>query len=154
MQDALDSVRQFHAAMNAPISPHPTLLTCDRNTAVTCAKRVNALATEAMAAASEDDVLLRRASMALEELAEWLTAHVHGDLAAAADAWADRTYVLFGDAVVAGLPAAMLFGEVHRSNMTKEPDPMGTGKAVKGSKYRPPDIRKALTSNPENYPTQ
>ncbi len=53
----------------------------------------------------------------------------------AADAWADRAYVLFGDAVAAGLPAAELFAEVHRSNMTKEPDSAGTGKAVKRPAY-------------------
>ena len=41
---------------------------------------------------------------------------------AAADAWEDRAYVLFGDAVATGILTAALFDEVHRSNMTKEPD--------------------------------
>lgn len=84
-----------------------------------------------MAGVATGDVLLQRAAMALEELAEWLSAHANGDLVAAADAWADRVYVLFGDAVAAGLPAADLFAEVHRSNMTEELDSAGTGKPVK-----------------------
>jgi hypothetical protein len=45
-----------------------------------------------------------RTCLLLEELAEWLSAHARRDLVATADAWADRTWVLFGDA--AGLPAA------------------------------------------------
>lgn len=68
MQDALDSVCQFHTQMNAPISPRPRLLVCDWNAVAV----LNALATAAMAAASEDDVLLRWGSMALEEFAELL----------------------------------------------------------------------------------
>ena len=87
--------------------------------------------------------------MALEELAEWITAHTQGDLISTADAWADRAYVLFGDAVAAGLPAAELFAEVHRSNMTKELDSAGTGKAVKGPMYQPPNIWQALTFSRE-----
>lgn len=150
MQNALDSVRQFHAKMNAPISSSPMLLPCNKTAVTDLAQQVGTLATETMAAASTEDVLLRRASMALEELSEWLTAHMHGDLVAAADSWADRAYVLFGDAVAAGLPVASLFEEVHRSNMTKEPAPLRTGKGIKGKLYQPPDIRKALTSSPES----
>ena len=144
MQDALDSVHKFHVAMNAPISPTPTLLAYDQTSAATLAEQVKTLATETMAVAPKDEVLLRRASMALEELAEWLVAQTQGDLVAAADAWADRAYVLFGDAVATGLPAASLFDEVHRSNMTKEPDQLRTGKAIKGSAYQPPRIRHVL----------
>jgi len=145
MQDAFNSVRQFHAAMNAPISAIPTLLACDPNAAAALAERVKTLATETMANSPAGDVLLSRAAMAMEELAEWLTAHACGDLVFAADAWADRAYVLFGDAVAGGLPAADLFAEVHRSNMTKEQDSAGTGKAVKGSMYQPPNIQSVLS---------
>jgi predicted HAD superfamily Cof-like phosphohydrolase len=56
--------------------------------------------------------------MAIEEFIEWLQAHVDDDLIAAADAWADRSYVLVGDVVAAGLPAAELHSEVHRSAAT------------------------------------
>lgn len=146
MQNALEAVRQFHAAMNAPASAVPTLLTGDRAAAAALAERLKALATETMAHAAEEDVLSRRASMALEELGEWVEAHAQGDVVAAADAWADRAYVLFGDAVASGLPASALFDEVHRSNMTKEPDSVNTGKAIKGPAYQRPEIRKVLKS--------
>lgn len=75
-----------------------------------------------------------------------LSAHAEGNLIAAADAWADRAYVLFGDAVATGLPTSRLFAEIHRSNMTKEPDPNGTGKAVKGPAYQQPNVQNALDS--------
>ena len=60
-------------------------------------------------AAENGDVLLSRAAMALEELAEWVTAHARGDLVAAADAWADRAYVLGnGRIVLSGSGATLL----------------------------------------------
>jgi predicted HAD superfamily Cof-like phosphohydrolase len=78
--------------------------------------------------------------MAVEELAEWIEAHVASDLTAAADAWADRAYLLFGDAVATGLGTEALFDEVHRSNMTKAPVNPATGKAVKSDGYLAPVI--------------
>ncbi|HQU43501.1 MAG TPA: hypothetical protein PK867_11865 [Pirellulales bacterium] len=86
--------------------------------------------------------MLLRTALALEELGEWLSAHHRGDLVAAADGWADRAYVLFGDAVTAGLPTSLIFDEVHRSNLSKEPH--ASGKPCKGSGYCPPDIRGVL----------
>ncbi len=82
-----------------------------------------------------------RLALALEELAEWAAAHANQDLVAAADAWADRAYVLMGDAVACGLPAQELFEEVHRSNMTKQFGiRTGVGKAYRGTQYEPPGI--------------
>jgi len=145
IQDAVTAVRHFHEAMAAPVADRPTLLAGNPKLARQTAKALAALACRTLAkAASSNDLLLSRAAMAMEELAEWLQAHANGDLVAAADAWADRLYVLLGDAVAAGLPAAALFDEVHRSNMTKEPDPQRTGKAIKGPAYEPPDLRKLL----------
>jgi hypothetical protein len=43
MQDALDSVRRFHARMDAPISSTPTLLACDQTAATALAEQVSAL---------------------------------------------------------------------------------------------------------------
>ena len=40
----------------------------------------------ASAAAKSEDLLLGRTGMAIEEMAEWLTAHAEDDLVAAADA--------------------------------------------------------------------
>ena len=93
MQDATDCVREFHEKMRAPVSAVPTLLPCDVHAAAELTERVAALAAETMARASTSDVLLRRAAMALEELAEWLEAHAEGNLVAAADAWADLAMV-------------------------------------------------------------
>ena len=50
------------------------------------------------------DPMVARLALALEELAEWTEAYVSRDLVAAADAWADRAYVLIGDAVACGFP--------------------------------------------------
>jgi predicted HAD superfamily Cof-like phosphohydrolase len=86
------------------------------------------------------DGLANRTMMALEELAEWIESHLAGDLKAAADAWADRAYLLFGDAVATGLGTEAVFDEVHRSNMTKAPVNPATGKAVKSDGYLAPVI--------------
>ena len=67
-------------------------------------------------------------------------------MAGVAAAGAVRAYVLFGNAVAAGLPAAELFAEVHASNMTKDLVADGTGKAKKGAAYRPPDLVGILES--------
>lgn len=145
IDSALDDVSEFHQKMRAPISRSPRLLPGNATAAGVIANRLHTFADEtASIAASSGDMLLARAAMAMEELAEWLTAHERGDLVAAADAWTDRAYVLFGDAVAAGLPAEKLFAEVHRSNMTKEPDSAGSGKAFKGANYEPPRIADAL----------
>lgn len=145
IDSAVDDVREFHQKMRAPISLSPRLLPGNDTTAGEIAARLHTLADETVSvAATTEDMLLARAAMAIEELAEWLTAHECSDLIAAADAWADRAYVLLGDAVSAGLPAEKLFAEVHRSNMTKESDSAGSGKAVKGVSYNPPRIADVL----------
>ena len=145
--NAVAAVRQFHVRMNAPTADSPTRLSGDNREATEFATRLSEFAAEAKRRGTErNDVLLLRAAMAMEELAEWLSAHAQGDLVAVADAWADRAFVLFGDAVATGLPVDALFLEVHRSNMTKEPDPLGTGKAIKGANYSPPDISAVLRS--------
>lgn len=141
----LNDVCDFHRGMRAPVAHTPRLLPGNAATAGAMADRLQVFADEAaQMAAATNDVLLARTAMAIEELGEWLTAHADGDLVAAADAWADRAYVLFGDAVVAGLPAEKLFAEVHRSNMTKEPDSAGSGKAIKGASYDPPRLAEIL----------
>jgi len=144
LRESLELVRQFHAAMNAPISSRPTLLDCNKSAAASLAEHINTLVTKTISNTSNDDVLLLRATLALEELAEWLTAHSQQDLVAAADAWADRAFILIGDAVASGLPVADLFAEVHRSNMTKEACVAGSGKAVKGNLYQPPSLSSLL----------
>jgi predicted HAD superfamily Cof-like phosphohydrolase len=143
VSDATKAVREFHIRVGAPIATKPTLLRGDAGRARRVAERVGQLAHEVAVLAEGTDPALQRAALALEELSEWLDAHARGDLAAAADAWADRLYVLLGDAVAAGLPAEELFATVHASNLSKEPAD-GRGKAGKGPDYQPPDLRKAL----------
>jgi predicted HAD superfamily Cof-like phosphohydrolase len=148
LANAVAAVRQFHVRMNAPRADTPTLLPCDVHDAIEFSSLLAEFADEARNRGhATSDVLLLRTAMAMEELAEWLAAHAEGDLIEVADAWADRAYVLIGDAVATGLPATALFAEVHRSNMTKEPDPLGTGKAIKGTGYSPPDINGVLRSH-------
>jgi predicted HAD superfamily Cof-like phosphohydrolase len=83
--------------------------------------------------------------MMLEELREWLFAHANSNLVDAADALADRFYLLLGDAVATGLPLADLFQEVHKSNMGKLAGVRtGVGKGLKGPNYCRPQIEKVL----------
>jgi predicted HAD superfamily Cof-like phosphohydrolase len=137
----LACVRTFHQHVGAPVSDVPRLLECDKESASTLASDIRHLISNR--SNTSTDQLTLRTHLALEELAEWLEAHVAGDIIEAADAWADRAYVLFGDAVVSGLPASQLFQEVHRSNMSKSAVGQ-TGKGKKGASYQPPNIRPLL----------
>ncbi len=97
------------------------------------------------AADGDKDIVICRAAMVLEELAEWLQAHANSNVVGAADAIADRFYLLLGDAVATGLPLTDLFQEAHRSNMTKlMAVHTGVGKGVKGLGYQRPQIAKIL----------
>ena len=147
IDDALAAVTAFHRQCGSPVADAPTLLDGDADAARELATTLAALAARTLKIGLSGDVLMLRTGLALEELSEWLFAHAEGDLPAAADAWADRAYVLLGDAVAAGLPASSLFEAVHTSNATKSPSPGASGKAVKGSGYVPPDIDGALRSS-------
>lgn len=143
MQKQLDQVGEFHRQIGAVIADSPRLLPHDSELARDMAGRVRALHASIDRRAGADDDLAKRTLMALEELAEWVEAHVAGDLTAAADAWADRSYLLFGDAVATGLPVEEVFEEVHRSNMTKSAANPSTGKAAKTDGYVSPAIELA-----------
>ena len=142
LNEAVRKVRAFHQHIGAPTADALRLLPCDRNmTAMFAAKVLELSWASANFGATHDDLLILRLGILLEEVAEWLFAHIRGDLVAAADAWADQLYVLLGDAVTAGLPAEELFAEVHASNMTKDAGKLcRPGKRIKGPNYRPPDI--------------
>ena len=77
-----------------------------------------------------------------EELEELRDAEAADDLVAVADALADIIYVAHGTAIAYGIDLDAVLAEVHRSNMTKTPNP--TGKALKGSEYSPPNIAAVL----------
>lgn len=76
---------------------------------------------------------------------EYVPAARSGDLVQIADALADMAYVIFGTAVTYGIPLDRVLDEVHRSNMTKSPNPSG-GKFLKGPSYSPPDIPGVLAA--------
>ncbi len=142
---AVAAVKQFHEQIGVDAPVAPRLLPGNADRARAFAERISSLRFQALGCGiMENDVLLLRLSLAFEELAEWLMAHAKGDLVSAADASADRTYALFGDAVAAGLPAGALFDAVHASNLTKTAATTSGGKAVKGPGYVPPDIQAVL----------
>lgn len=140
LDDAVAQVRQLHQHIGASVADAPQLLPCVPGNVNRLAAQLLQLSLVASNLGAETgDLLLLRLGMSLEEISEWLLAHSRKDLVAAADAWADRLYVLLGDAVSAGLPAEDLFAEVHRSNMTKEARTDWPGKG--GERHRFPTAR-------------
>lgn len=96
--------------------------------------------------ASGDPRALRAHLVVEEGGSELLRALAIRDKVLLADALADLAYVTYGCAVTFGIPLDLVFAEVHRSNMTKEPqpdDPM-IRKLSKGPSYSPPDIERVL----------
>ena len=71
-----------------------------------------------------------------------------GDAVETIDAMCDLIYILFGMAAEFGITLQPFFDEVHRSNMTKEPndtlDKARQGKVKKGPNYEPPEIAKVF----------
>ena len=146
LSKARDAVEQFHERIGAPVADKPQLLAGRPSSASRLGTQVLNLAKlAARESEGRDDPVLNRAALALEEMSEWLQAHAEGDLTAAADAWADRLYVLLGDAVATGLPVEELFEATHRSNLTKAQGvTTGVGKAVKLDGYTKPNVGACL----------
>ena len=145
MQKQIDDVREFHRHIGATVAAAPRLLGHDKEACAEMARTLRALCGVRGETSTKADELLGRVRMELEELAEWIESHVADDLTKVADAWADRCYLLFGDAVATGLPVEEVFREVHRSNMTKSAAHPSTGKAVKSDRYTAPAIAIAGT---------
>lgn len=149
MDAALNEVRKFHRQIGAAVAESPTLLACPAESASEIATAIRGLLARCQGMAGDGTNLLSRLCLALEELAEWVEAHAAGNLVAAADAWGDRLYVLLGDAVAAGLPAKVIFEEVHQSNMTKAAARAGNlGKGTKTVTFRQPRLREVLFPPP------
>jgi len=145
MEAEIAKVTQFHHAVHAPIGSEPALLATNSADARKLACQLRGLLAETLSLVAGGDPLIARVRMSLEETAEWVEAHADGNLIAAADAWADRCYVLLGDAVASGLPASELFNAVHESNMTKAQVRGGDGKAAKAEAYKSPRIEAVLS---------
>jgi predicted HAD superfamily Cof-like phosphohydrolase len=140
MKNVISKVRTFHEKIGAPISERPELLPFEVGNATQAAKLLRESLTEVQRMGQQSGDLLSRLCLAIEELTEWVEAHVDGNVTAAADAWGDRLYVLLGDAVATGLPGQDIFDEVHRSNMTKSGLHDRTGKGVKSDGFIPPSL--------------
>lgn len=80
---------------------------------------------------------------------------IHGDVVATADALGDLTYVIYGMAILTGIPLDSVLREIHRSNLTKldndgRPILRADGKVLKGPHYEPPRLREILTGRTES----
>lgn len=143
LEKHLSSVCSFHELIGERIASQPSLLPGDRDEAGQMAKELRTISNK-FSEFSQNN-LVSRAAMAVEELAEWLEAHVQENLVEAADALADRLFVLLGDAVATGLPVEAAFEFVSQSNHTKMASKRsGAGKGVKGSGFECPKEKLAL----------
>lgn len=144
MEKQLNQVAEFHRKIGETVAESSKLLQHDAEIDADLARSLRQIVESFNRRNNPSTQLTRRALMAVEELAEWIEAHNDDDLVAAADAWADRMYLLLGDAVASGMPAEPLLDEVHRSNMTKVTANEQTGKGTKAGTYRPPDLEGIL----------
>lgn len=149
MDKQLNQVAEFHRKIGETVAESATLLQHDAEVDADLARSLRQIVDSFNRADSPTTQLSRRALMAVEELAEWIEAHVAGDIVEAADAIGDRLYVLLGDAVATGLPLEQIFGEVHRSNLTKAAQASGTGKGTKEADFKPPELQRLLAIKPE-----
>jgi predicted HAD superfamily Cof-like phosphohydrolase len=111
--------------------------------------RFEIAASSAPTGAVEEPLRQSREALMVEELQELLEAMATEDPVEIADGLADLLYVVFGTAVVYGIPMDEVFLEVHRSNMSKlgsdgKPLVGANGKRLKGPNFRPPDITPLL----------
>lgn len=146
MQTQLNQVAEFHRRIGETVSDSPTLLEHDADVDNRLADMLRQTINTFRLESDSGSHLTRRVLMAVEELAEWIEAHVASDCVAAADAWADRMYLLLGDAVATGMPAEPLLNEVHRSNMSKLATSDHTGKGIKPATFSPPRLQSILDS--------
>ena len=137
LEKQLSDVHSFHQMIGEVVSERPALLPGNRQESDQMAKQLREISDRFSQFA--ENKLVSRAAMAVEELAEWLEAHSQEDLVEAADALADRLFVLLGDAVATGIPLEAAFDLVSQSNLTKMASKLsGSGKGVKGSGFECP----------------
>jgi predicted HAD superfamily Cof-like phosphohydrolase len=151
MKRQLQLVREFHRKIGEVISDEPRLLDHHGESDDGLAQDLRQIIASRRSRSGDHSEVTTRALMAVEELAEWIEAHNEDDLVAAADAWADRMYLLLGDAVASGMPAEPLLDEVHRSNMTKVAANEQTGKGTKASGYQSPNIQTLFALKIKEY---
>lgn len=99
----------------------------------------------------DDETYRFRLKFMAEELEEFVTANLEGNLEKAADALIDLVYVVMGTAHKMGLPWQELWSEVHRANLGKEratsSDQSKRGSqldVIKPPGWQPPEIARIL----------
>ncbi len=93
----------------------------------------------------DPQVRLLRASLIVEEAAEFMSAARNANMEGMCDALADLLYVTYGTAVVMGVDMEPISDEVQASNMTKDGGGSDSGgKIMKGPDFCPPDIKSRL----------
>ncbi len=140
MEKQMQQVRDFHRHIGAGESDTPRMLSTQSDAAGQLAATLRGVIADWNSRDRHPDQLVERSLMSIEELAEWLEAHVENDLTAVADAWGDRCYLLMGDASETGLPVEQIFDAVHESNMTKARQKTRRGKALKEDGFATPGI--------------
>ncbi len=147
MKSQLQLVREFHRKIGETVAESSILLQHDAKVDADLARSLRQIVESFNHSDRPKTQLTRRTLMAVEELAEWIEAHNDDDLIAAADAWADRMYLLLGDAIATGLPAEPLLDEVHRSNMTKAAANERTGKGTKTGDFQSLNILSLMANH-------
>lgn len=144
MQTEIDAVRAFHEAMN--VSHPQRMREAFQAELQRHAQTLAAISDQLEARVGDEDGRYLRAHLMIEELGELIEAMAQGRLVDTLDGLADLCYVVFGTAVMFGLPLAEAFAEVHCSNMTKQRKADDPGRIRdKGETYRPPNIERLLT---------
>lgn len=119
MNKQQEQVLEFHKKYGCPINKRPTIV--------------------------DNQELLLRARLIVEEASEFLVAASKGDLVGMTDAMIDILYVVNGAGVVLGVDLEEPFDEVHRSNMTKDgSDKDSGGKVAKGPNFVKPNIEECI----------
>lgn len=76
------------------------------------------------------DWVIERTRFLLEEVQEFTTAAITGDMVEAADGLADIVYIALGTAWMMGLPFEKIFSHVHNCNMQKQRGMTSRGNAI------------------------
>lgn len=122
MKTAMDKVKEFHLAADAPVREIPHL--------------------------PPDNERKLRMNLLAEEYNEYLTGELNNDIEEICDALGDMVVIICGTAHSYGIPLDKVFDEIHRSNMTKVVDGKvvrrSDGKILKPSNYEPPNLKEIL----------
>jgi predicted HAD superfamily Cof-like phosphohydrolase len=117
MKKELEMVAEFHKKVGSPVLSRPSLISKERSAF--------------------------RHQIMSEEVDEYKAGALKNDLENVAKEIADILYTVYGTVLEHGLQDKMpeIFAEIHRSNMSKD---FSGVKAIKGSDYRPADIKNIL----------